>query len=98
MNPILGMVQDLSGDRFFMKINLSKGYWQVPVVAEDVPKTVFVTPDGTYEFLRMLFRMVNSGAMLVRATRKLLSKMKNVVHYADDILIRPSWNVHIKSF
>ena len=37
---------------------------------EDVHKTAFVTPDGQYEFTRMPFGMVNSGATLVRGLRK----------------------------
>jgi hypothetical protein len=34
-------------------IDLSKGYWQIPIAEKDVAKTAFVTPDGTYEFIRM---------------------------------------------
>ena len=37
---------------------------------EDVHKTSFVTPDGQYDFLQMLFCMVNSGATLVRRFQK----------------------------
>ena len=44
-----------SGKKYLSKINLTKGYWQIPVAPEDVHKTVFVTPDGQYEFLRMPF-------------------------------------------
>ena len=56
----------LSGKKYPSKIDLTKGYWQIPVAPEDVYKTAFVTPDGQYEFLRMPFGMVNSGATLVR--------------------------------
>ena len=53
----------LSGMKYQSKIDLTKGYWQIPVVApEDVYKTAFVTPEGQYEFLRMPFGMVKSGA------------------------------------
>ena len=57
------LFQQLGKWKFFSKINLSKGYWKIPV-AEDVFKTAFVTPDRIYEFLRMPFRMKNSGATL----------------------------------
>ena len=56
----------LSGKKYLSKIDLTKGYWQIPVAPEDVHKTAFVTPDGQYEFTRMPFGMVNSGATLVR--------------------------------
>ena len=51
---------------FFAKPDFSKGYWQIPVKREDGHKTAFVTPDGHYEFLRMTFGMMNSGALFVR--------------------------------
>ena len=39
------LFQKLSGDKFFSKIDLSKGYWQIAIPEEDIPKTAFVTPD-----------------------------------------------------
>ena len=62
----------LSGLKYLSKIDLTKGYWQIPVAPEDVYKTAFVTPDGQYEFLRMPFGMVNSGATLVQGLEKVL--------------------------
>ena len=35
----------VSGKKCLSKIDLSKGYWQIPVAPEDVYKTAFVTPD-----------------------------------------------------
>ena len=55
----------LRGMKCLSKIDLTKGYWQIPVAQEDVYNTAFVTPDGQYEFLRMPFGMVKSGATLV---------------------------------
>ncbi|KAF6022821.1 hypothetical protein EB796_018855 [Bugula neritina] len=68
----------LSKDKYFTKLDLSKGYWQIPVRKEDIPKTAFVTPDGHYEFIKMPFGMVNSGATLVRGLRKLFVNLKGV--------------------
>ena len=78
MTPIVDLIQNLRNDRFFTKIDLSRGYWQVPVAPGDIHKTAFSTPDGVYEFLRMPFGMANSGATLTRAIRKLLRGMENV--------------------
>ena len=58
------LFQKTGNDKFFSKIDLSKGYWQIKVAEEDIPKTAFVTPGGHWEFLRMPFGMVNSGATL----------------------------------
>ena len=88
----------LSGKKYLSKIDLTKGYWQIPVAPEDVHKTAFVTPDGQYEFTRMPFGMVNSGATLVRGLRKILDGMPGVGSYIDYIVIySDSWEDHIKT-
>ena len=88
----------LSGKKYLSKIDLTKGYWQIPVTPEDVHKTAFVTPDGQYEFTRMPFGMVNSGATLVRGLRKILEGMPGVGSYIDDIVIySDSWKDHLKT-
>ena len=96
MTPIVDLIQNLKNDRFFTKIDLSRGYWQVPVAPGDIHKTAFSTPDGMYEFLRMPLGMVNSGATLTRAIRKLLRGMQNVEHYVDAILVHTTtWDCHV---
>ena len=49
------LFQQLSGNKYSSKIDLTKGYWQIPVAPENGNKTEFMTPDGQYEFLRMSF-------------------------------------------
>ena len=92
------LFQKLSGDKFFTKIDLSKGYWQITIPEEDIPKTAFVTPDGSYEFLKMPFGMINSAATLKRAMKKLIADLDNVDFYWDDILVHTrTWEEHIKA-
>ena len=91
------LLQKLNGDKIFSKIDLSKGYWQVTIPEVDIPKTTFVTPDGSYEFLKMPSGIVNSGATLKRAMRTLLKGMKNVEFYWDDIVLHTrTWEEHLK--
>ena len=83
--------------QYYSTIDLSKGYWQVPVTEEDIHKTAFVTPDGCYEFLRMPLGMKNFGATLVRGMRKLLQDMDNVECYIDDLIVyTKDWAAHLR--
>ena len=92
------LFQKLNGDKYFTRIDLSKGYWQISIPEEDIPKTAFVTPDGSYEFLKMPFGMINSAATLKRAMKKLLNGLDNVEFYWDDILVHTrTWEEHIKA-
>ena len=92
------LFQKLSGDKFYSKIDLSKGYWQITIPEEDIQRTAFVTPDGSYEFLKMPFGMIKSAATLKRAMKKLLEDLANVDFYWDDILVHTrTWEEHIRA-
>ena len=91
------LFQRLGKSNYFSKIDLSKEYWQIPVAEKDVEKTAFVTPDGNYEFIRMPFRMKNSGATLVQGLKMLISDLENVDSYIDDLIVHTEdWDTHIR--
>ena len=79
--------QNLKDDKYFTRIDLSKGYWQIFVREEDIPKTSFVTMGEHYEFVRMPFGMMNSGATLNRVVTTLIRGLPDVSSYVDDVLI-----------
>ena len=97
MVAVQDVLEKMGGDRYYSTVDLSKGYWQIPVAKEDIHKTAFVVADGTYEFLRMPFGMVNAGATLVRGVRQLLHGLSQVDSYIDDIIIHTkTWSEHVE--
>ena len=87
------LFQRLGKSNYFSKIDLSKGYWQIPVAEVDVKKTAFVTLDVNYEFIQMPFGMKNSGSTLVRGL--LISDLENVDSYIDDLIVyTEDWDTH----
>ena len=86
----------MSEDKYFSKLDLTKGYHQIRVRPSDVHKTAFVTMGQHYEFLRMPFGMINSGMTMTRAVR-LLEEMDNVVDYINDLLVHTkTWEEHLQ--
>ena len=82
---------------YFSKIDLSKGYWQIPMKESSKEKTAFVTPDGQYCFRYMPFGLVNSSQVFTRMMRSLFNHVKCVVNYIDDLLIfTDTWSEHVE--
>ncbi len=70
---ILDFADRLSGCTVFTKIDLRKGYWQIPVRPEDRPKMAVITPFGLFEFLRMPFGLRNAGSSFQRMMDRVLT-------------------------
>jgi hypothetical protein len=66
------------------------GYHQIWMKKEDEPKTSFITPSGTYCYLRMPEGLKNAGGSFSRMTAKVLHFQigKNVLTYVDDIIVK----------
>jgi Reverse transcriptase (RNA-dependent DNA polymerase) len=84
---IQDLTSQLHGCTVFSKIDLVKGYHQVPVAAEDIPKTAIVTPFGLFEYLYMPFGLKNAAQTFQRLMDKILRGLPYVFVYLDDILI-----------
>ena len=77
----------LHGSTIFSKLDLKKGYYQVPVNQRDIKKTAVITPFGLYEFLQMPFGLTNAGQTFQRLMDRFGAGMDFVFIYLDDILI-----------
>ena len=82
--------------KYFTKIDLAKGYWQIPMKESCKKVTAFQTPLGHMQFKYMPFGLQNAPATFARAMQLVLTDMTNTVHYFDDILVFSNdWHEHI---
>ena len=81
------LTSTLHGAKVFSKLDLLKGYFQVPVHPDDIPKTAIVTPFGSYTFSYSTFGLRNSGATFQRLMDGILGNIPFCICYVDDILI-----------
>ena len=78
---------NLWGRCYFSKIDLVKGYYQVPMRPEDVCKTAVITPFGLFEWLVMPFGVRNAANTFQRLMDRLLDGLPFAFVYLDDILV-----------
>jgi hypothetical protein len=75
--------------RYFSALDCASGYLQVPLKPEDMCKTVFSTPSGHYEYVRMPFGLKSTPATYQRMMNAMLrdSIGNKYMVYMDDILV-----------
>ena len=90
------LLAKLGKSTFFTKIDLAKGYWQIPIKPQHRHLTAFSTPQGLFQFKYLPFGLVNAGAIFCRMVRQLLQGLKGVESYIDDIVIHSrDWESHL---
>ena len=79
------------------KLDLSKGFHQVPVKPSDVPKIAFVGPWEKYEFLRMPFGLMGAPGVFQEVMDNVLSRCAECCSaYIDDVIIYSrTWSEHL---
>ena len=83
------LFNSLSGALYFSSLDLSSGYYQVPMNERDAEKTAFTTKKGHFHFLKMPFGLTGAPATfqsLMHSVFRSENWLKCVI-YLDDILV-----------
>ena len=84
--------------RFVTKLDLLKGYWQVPLTPRASDISAFVTPDTFLQYTVMPFGLRNAPATFQRLMHCVLSGVENCEAYLDDVVAYSStWSDHLST-
>ena len=96
MPRVEDLIDRVGNATYITTLDLTKGYWQVPVAVEDREKTAFTTPCGLFQFTRMPFGLKGAPATFQRMVDRLLNGLEEFASaYMDDVIIfSTSWSDH----
>lgn len=96
MPRIDDLIDTVASAKYISKLDLVKGYHQIPLEEDSKEVTAFVTPFGLYEYNAMPFGLMNAPATFQRLMNNVLAGIENVVVYLDDIVVfSDSWEDHL---
>ncbi|XP_069074081.1 astrocytic phosphoprotein PEA-15 isoform X1 [Pleurodeles waltl] len=91
------VLEKLGKAKYLSTLDLTKGYWQIPLSSEDKEKTAFSTPSGLYHFTVFPFGLHGAPATFQRLMDRLLKPFHDfAAAYLDDIVIySDTWEDHL---
>ena len=78
-----------SNMKWYTKLDLVRGYYQIPIDDSSKQLTAFSTPQNHYQFKRLPFGLKNAGIAFQKTMQTILApyRSSNLVVYIDDILV-----------
>ncbi|KAF7254299.1 Retrovirus-related Pol polyprotein from transposon opus [Varanus komodoensis] len=97
MPRIDGLLDPLGQAHFLSTLDLTKEYWQIPLMEESKEKTAFATPVGLFQFKYMPFGLHGAAATFQWLMDKVLGHLSHcAAAYIDDIVIfSRTWGEHL---
>ncbi len=92
------LLDRLGRARYISTLDLTKGYWQVPLSDSAKPKTAFSTPSGHWQYRTLPFGLHGAPATFQRMMDILLRPHQAyAAAYLDDVVVHSvSWEDHLE--
>ncbi|XP_073797050.1 uncharacterized protein isoform X2 [Danio rerio] len=91
-------VDNVGYANFVSKLDMLKGYWQIPLSSRASDIAAFITPDAFAQYTAMAFGLRNAPATFQRLVNTVLAGIPNCSAYLDDVVVYSrDWSEHLKS-
>ena len=77
----------LTGARFFSKLDANSGFWQIPLSSASRLLTTFITPSGRYCFNKLPFGIASAPEHFQKRMNAILHGLDGVLCLMDDVLV-----------
>lgn len=81
------LLTSMKDAKVFSKLDLASAYHQVELAPESRPLTAFVSPFGTFQYVRMPFGLSSAASVFQRLMAGMLKGIEGVSVFQDDVLI-----------
>uniref|UniRef100_A0A3B1KDF6 Gypsy retrotransposon integrase-like protein 1 n=1 Tax=Astyanax mexicanus TaxID=7994 RepID=A0A3B1KDF6_ASTMX len=91
------LIDRLGKARYVSTLDLTKGYWQVPLAPKDREKTAFATPSGLWHYTVLPFGLHGAPATFQRLMDVVLRPHQSfAAAYLDDVIVHSeTWGEHL---
>ncbi len=91
-------IDRIGSAKFVTKLDLLKGYWQVPLTERASEISAFATPDAFLQYKILAFGLKNAPATFQHLMNRILANVQNCEAYLDDVVCySTTWNDHLKT-
>ncbi|CAF1527039.1 unnamed protein product, partial [Didymodactylos carnosus] len=93
------IMEQMAGSKWYSKLDMKSGYFQVPISESDKKKTAFSTQDGLFEFNGLPQGLMNSPPTYQRIMNDTLGHLRwdCCLVYLDDVIVfSPTFEQHLE--
>ncbi len=81
------IISEMSGARYFSKLDAASGYWQIKVDDESADLLTFGTPFGRYRFKRLPFGIHSASEVFQVEIASIIADIPGCANSQDDIIV-----------
>jgi hypothetical protein len=81
------IISEMSGARYFSKLDAASGYWRIKVDDESANLLTFGTPFGRYRFKRLLFAIHSASEVFQAEIASIIVDIPGCANSQDDIIV-----------
>ena len=81
------LMLEMKNAKYFTKLDLSSGFWQIPLDEQSSKLCTFATPFGRYRFKRLPFGIKSAPEVFQKIMRRHFGDIEGVENFVDDLCI-----------